>query len=345
MQKLSLNEINKKILSLLSEYEEGLSAITIARMVGINYFVVYQRLTRLKAKHIVIEEYALWKITENGKEFLLNGLLRLSRSGTQKNENVKVIRAQNVKAKPIPPKRLNGVQILFRPKRTEHARLEALFREAGISYQAKPVKHYLQYILEWQGYRLKFTTRKLITYAPQAYASFEIEGKVLINEEINKAMNAVGSLIKKLNLKMVSENNRVWCKCSYFEIAHTESTQAHFITMKRRKSSFAPMAYDLNTLKMVSWADRSFRIAESEYSELNLEALEANRLQDIRDGKYYHREEQKKLYSVIQAQQSILELLKLEQARADRQEQINIILLTKYETRQENVRKQAWRAG
>lgn len=335
--KLVLNPINEAILSLLKEHQEGLLTITIAKEIKADYFIVYQRLLRLKKANLVFQDKKLWKLNDNGKDFLLNGLLRLPRRAISEEAHIQ--------SKAIPPKRINGMEAQFRPLRTEYSRLEAIFAEASLSYETKRVKNSNQYILSWLGYSIKLTTRKLIAYAPQAYASFEIEGKVLINEELNKAMNAVGSLVKQLGLKMVREGDRLWCRCSYFEIAHTESKQADVITMKRRKSSFAPMAYDLNTLKMLAWADRSFRVAESEYSSLDLEAKEANRMQDIKDGKYYHRDEQIKLARVSETLEKVVELLELQKQGNERQEEINGILLRRFENPAQDLKKPSWRAG
>ena len=274
-------------------------AQNIALYVKLDYFVVYQRLIRLKGRELVEKAGRFWKLTYQGRDMLLQSLkqsARLPRAGATESHTLK----QKLQVPPIPPKRTNGFDIRFPMFPTEYWKLEGRLTKAGIDFKPEKVKNSTFYTLRMAGYTLKFTTRNLIVYAPQAFYGFQIEGKVLLNEEVRKARQTVRDLLKLVPVRMVEDSGKLKAILAYYEIAHTQSGEAEAVTRRR---SYAPLAYDLITGQMVHWADRSMRTyAEGEFSELTLEQKMANLTQDMKDGKWDHRYEKKLVRTILENQ-------------------------------------------
>lgn len=306
MKTIKLNTLNKDILLCLKAYPAGLSTTTLAKYIKADYFVVYQRLLRLKSAGYIAAKDKFWKIEAAGQNWLFNVLnapSQLSTTATVKSQNVKDLTE-------LPPKRLNGMRIYFRVYRTEHERLEAKLTAAGIEYATEKARHYLQYIINWQGYKLRFTTRTLVVYVPEEYKGFEIEGKAMVNDAADKACRAIVALLAKLPIRMQEENGKLWHKIAYFEIAHTQSAAAKAIMKQIKRVNTVPLAFDRMTGRRCTWADNSYNLSELEFDKLTPEALNANLQQDLKDGKWNHRTEQQKLREVAELQTQVLNAVK-----------------------------------
>ena len=292
MRSLKPDALTKSILGQLRKHPEGLLTQTISEDLKVEYHTIYQRLLRLQKRKYINKSMDptkrfFWKITKEGEEWIFNAAF--FSTGLPRTENKK----SSSKPKPltsnkIPPKRANGVRIYFKPYRTEYSKLPALLAEAKIHYRAEQVHNYVQYHVFWEGYELKFTTQKLIAYAPAAFYEFTIDGKRISNIEIEKACAAVASLLRVMPVRMLEEQGKLWVRCRYIEIAHTGSVVAGEVTQKK---SYTPLAYDMKTGALCAWADRSFNFMELEFNDIPLEIKVANMMQDMKDGKWDPRKE------------------------------------------------------
>ncbi len=253
--------------------------------------------TSYRIKLLVREGYVVVKLRDAFKvlELTLKALTLLSQPDKKESAN----KLPNTTKSSLPAKRMNGMQVYYKPDRTEYAKLEAILAEANISYHKSKIRSYNQYTLNWKGYAIKFTTQHLIAYCPEAYSGFERKGLDFINMEVDKANRVIGELILKLKLKVREQNGFIWFRLAYFEIAHTGSTTAQAVTTKQ---SYKPLAYNLKTGECIAWADNSFNLHELEFNKTGIEAKVAGMLQDMEDGKWSHREDQKLIREVMAIQ-------------------------------------------
>lgn len=239
----------------------------------------------MQANKSTYQDGKLWKITEEGRKWLLNVLTEPS--GKNRTTSRKTpIRLTN---QPIPPKRANGVRVYLKLWRTEHYRVEAMLSEAKIPYTVTDTKGYKQYEAVWEGYKFKFTTLHVIAYCPDALYEFKIDGKRIRNEELEKCLAAFARFLKHCPVKMHEYEGKLWARVAYIEIAHTGSEMAEKVTERK---SYVPLAYDLKTGVLCGWADRSFNFMELEFNDIPLEIKAANLVQDMKDDKWNHRLEQ-----------------------------------------------------
>ena len=292
MNTIKPDKLYMTLLLHLKAYPDGLTVDSLASYTHISYFVVYQRLQTLKKYGYVQVKDRIWTLCIAGQTWYNQSLKCNSRTVSKNTQSLKLSKPPSA----LPPKRLNGMRIYYKPNRTEHAQLEAKLAEAGIAYSRQQQHNYVQYTLDWQGYALKFTTLHLILYCPHAYAGFERKGGFFINEQAQAANKAVAALAVKLNIRMLGDDKgKLWFRVAYFELAHTQSTTAKAVT---RKQSYKPLCYDMRTGECIAWADNSFNLHELEFSRLDIEGRVADMLQDMEAGKWNNRAEQVKLAEV-----------------------------------------------
>jgi hypothetical protein len=292
MKQRKPNAINRELLLYLKAYPDGLSATTLAAYAKTKFYLVYPHLKRLEKAGFIAAKDRFWTLLPAGQNWLLTVLNAPSQLSTTAPLTV---------SKPsLPPKRLNGMRVYFRVYRTEHERLEAKLTAAGIAFTPERARHYLQYFITWQGYKLRFTTRTLVVYVPEQYTGFEIEGKAMVNEAADKACRAVVALLARLPVRMLEENGKLWHRIAYFEIAHTHSEAAKAIMKQVRRTNTVPLAFDKMSGLRCTWADNSYNLSELEFSKLLPEALNATMQQDLKDGRWNHRVEQEKLRQALE---------------------------------------------
>lgn len=252
--------------------------------------------TSYRIKILIREGYLVETIKDAIRVLSLTpkALTILSHTGNTKvSQSSNLPQSSNPAPKPrksaLPDKRLNGMQLYFAPFRTEYSRLETLLQEAHIPYKKNKVRNYTQYTLIWEGYSLKFTTRKLIAYCPYAFKGFEVQGKVFINEKIGKALVAVRNLVAATGIRLLERNGAVWFRLKYFELAHTQSGTAEAVT---RKKSYQPLCYELKTGDIIAWGDNSLKLHELEFSRLEIEKKVADMLQAMEQDKWLPLNEQ-----------------------------------------------------
>ena len=256
--------------------------------------------TSYRVKMLIREGYLLVQFRDAFKVFALTpkALTLLSHTGTpQTHQTSNQEPISKPKSSTLPPKRLNGARLYFRPFRTEYGKLESKFKQAGIAYEQHQVRNYIQYEVAWKGYKVKFTTQKLIAYCPEQFSGFGIDGKALTNSAIDKALPIINALIQALDLRMQAKDGLLWFRLAYFEIAHTSSEAARNIQKATRKS-YVPLAFDLKTGQITAWADNSYNLHEAEFNRHNIEAKMANMVQDMQDDRWLPRVEQLKLNKV-----------------------------------------------
>lgn len=155
-----------------------------------------------------------------------------------------------------PHQRMHAIKLTMRLYRTSYDRWEHIASALGLPYKVVRNVRPKQYILSWQGIKLKLTRHKLISYPHEILAPLEVKETDLEDKALRDNMQSIESFLDKTGLRCqraldgsLVANIRGW------EIAFTDNELARRLT---KKGGFISIAFNRITGKTTLWADDSF---------------------------------------------------------------------------------------
>lgn len=312
-----LREHHIRILNILAEHPEGLplsfihlNTTTEPRPEKAN---TSQFLLKLLNQHYVQRHDRLYFITREGIEAIKrfkDGIEGVA-SGSQKDLTIPSpaqpppvpAKAQSAPAQaPTPPKepqdapthahlskpslayphqRMHAIKLTARLYRTSYDRWEQIADAMGMEYREVRNVRPKQYLIEWQGIKLKLTRHKLIAYVKEIAAPIEVSARDLESKALRDNLQRVEAFLDRTNLRCQRGlDGSLIAKIKGWEIAFTSNEVARRLT---QKGGYIAIAFNRETGKATLWADRSFT-AELEAGEEAMHEKMRQWGQGIQDG-------------------------------------------------------------
>jgi hypothetical protein len=263
----SLRDADIKTLSILAEHPEGLSLRSIYEQTdaisGKSYVNTAVRMRKLITKKYAIKRIHLYFITQEGIEAIkrFKQPTESATLGSRKDLHLtKPTPPQPPKEAPkhlaLPAQRMHSIKLTARLYRTSYDRWEAIAQTLGIGYTVVRNVSPKQYMVEWNGMKIKLTRHKLIAFAKEITAPMEIRASELESKAIRDNMQQIEGFLDKTNLRCQRDlNGALIIRIKPWEIAFTKNELARRLT---QKGGFIALAFNRQTGKATLWADRSF---------------------------------------------------------------------------------------
>ena len=161
-----------------------------------------------------------------------------------------------VVALPYPHQRMHAIRLIAKLYRTSYDRWEQIANALSLPYKAVRDVSPKQYILEWEGIKLKLTRHKLIAYPHEILAPIEVRAAELENKALRDSLASMERFLDKTSLRCQRAlDGSLIAKISGWEIAFTDNEVARRLT---QKGGLIALAFNRDTGKATLWADRSF---------------------------------------------------------------------------------------
>lgn len=235
------------MLNLIKEYPQGIMQVQLAHDLNTSKSNIHDAILRLLKKNYIEKinkgVFKLIKITSLGTE-----ILKVDTAISNKATQAFTPLTQ-------PAQRMHAIQLHTKLYRTSYGKAEQILTLLNIPFRKTSIKP-PQYIIEWQGIKLKLTTRKLIAYSKELTAPLELEGSQLRSIAFIDTIKIVEDFLSKTNLRCQRDiEGHLIASLPYWEIAFTNNEIARKLT---EKGGFIPIGYDRNTGNATIWADKSF---------------------------------------------------------------------------------------
>jgi hypothetical protein len=288
----SLRDADIKTLSILAEHQEGISLKSIYNQTdaisGKSYVNTAVRMRKLITKKDAIKRIHLYFITPEGIEAIKRFKQPIESATLGGKKDLHLTKPAPLKPPQEAPspqalqaQRMHSIKLIARLYRTSYDRWEAIAQTLRIEYTVVRNVSPKQYMVEWNGVKIKLTRHKLIAFAKEITAPIEIRASELESKAIRDNMQQIEGFLDKTNLRCQRDlNGALIIRIKPWEIAFTKNELARRLT---QKGGFIALAFNRHTGKATLWADRSFT-TELEAGEEDMHEKMREWGQAIQDG-------------------------------------------------------------
>lgn len=253
MKVLKLNELNRLILTNLKAYPEGLSTPQVVEYVKADYFVVYQRLRRLRAAKIIEQHLKLWKLTDYGTQWMFNALGAGMATAKQNIKEAEPIRTKT-KRNTLHATTYYAYPFITHKGKGFYEQVPETLKLLGIPYKLIGNRKAPQYLIpSWKGIKLKFTQEKLIAWGKRQPAPINIKTNILLDNHKKEMADKLAEFTDLTGFRYQETlDGELRLDLKYWECGLSDDEVAQ---EAGRHNGKIRMAYDRATGELTIWFD------------------------------------------------------------------------------------------